>query len=305
VTPVRTSDGYTLHAESDGSGPAILFLHEFAGDHRMWAEQVAALRGEYRCITFAARGYPPSDVPQDQSAYSHVHATDDAIAVLDAFGVRRAHIVGLSMGGFTALQLGIRHPDRVDSLLVSSAGSGASPQQRAEFLANARATAEAFRREGTPAVADRMALGPARIQLLRKNRPLWERFRAQLAEHSAEGMAFTVLGVQHARPSLWDIVDELRAITAPTLVLNGDEDEAVLDAGLLLKRTIPSAGLQIVPNSGHLLNLEDPEQYTGIVRSFLRAAAAGAWPRRDPRSLAVGGLGVAEQGRAARRPRLG
>jgi pimeloyl-ACP methyl ester carboxylesterase len=295
VTPVRTADGYTLHAESDGSGPAILFLHEFAGDHRMWAEQVAALRGEYRCITFAARGYPPSDVPPDQSAYSHVHATDDAIAVLDAFRVHRAHVVGLSMGGFTALQLGIRYPDRVFSLLVSSAGSGASPHQRAEFLANAQATAEAFRHEGTPAVADRMALGPARIQLQRKNRPLWERFRTQLAEHSAEGMAFTVLGVQRARPSLWEIVDELRTITTPTLVLNGDEDEAVLDAGLLLKRTIASAGLQIVPNSGHLLNLEDPELYTQIVRAFVQAAAAGTWPQRDPRSLAVGGLGGGEQ----------
>jgi pimeloyl-ACP methyl ester carboxylesterase len=261
----------------------------------MWAEQVAALRGEYRCITFAARGYPPSDVPPDQSAYSHVHATDDAIAVLDAFGVQRAHVVGLSMGGFTALQLGIRYPDRVRSLLVSSAGSGASPHQRAEFLANAQETAEAFRREGTPAVAARMALGPARIQLLRKNRPLWERFRAQLIEHSAEGMAFTVLGVQRARPSLWEIVDELRTITAPTLVLNGDEDEAVLDAGLLLKRTIPSAGLQLVPNSGHLLNLEDPDLYTQIVRSFVRAAATGEWPRRDPRSLAVGSIGGGEQ----------
>ena len=130
MTDVTTSDGVRLHAETAGSGPPILFIHEFAADHRAWARQVEALSGEFQCITYDARGYPPSEVPEEQERYSHVRQADDAIDVLDAFGAGKAHIVGLSMGGFCALQLGIRYPGRVSSLLVSSAGSGANPATR-------------------------------------------------------------------------------------------------------------------------------------------------------------------------------
>jgi pimeloyl-ACP methyl ester carboxylesterase len=91
--------------------------------------------------------------------------------------------------------------------------------------------------------------------------------------------------VQQARPSLWEIVDDLRGITAPTLILNGDEDEACLEPGLLLKRTIASAGYQVVPNSGHALNLEDPQLYNDVIRWFIGTVSRGAWPTRDPRSL--------------------
>jgi pimeloyl-ACP methyl ester carboxylesterase len=106
VPVVTTSDGVRLYAEATGSGLPVLFIHEFASDHRTWSRQA-----------------------------------DDAIDVLDAFGIVRAHVVGLSMGGFCALQLGIRYPDRVSSLLVASAGSGASPGGRAAFIAETEQTA--------------------------------------------------------------------------------------------------------------------------------------------------------------------
>jgi pimeloyl-ACP methyl ester carboxylesterase len=285
MTSVTTSDGFILYAESAGSGPPILFIHEFAADHRTWAEQTVALSPAHQCITYSARGYPPSDVPPEPSAYSYLRAADDAIDVLDSFGIERAHIVGLSMGGFCALQLGIRYPDRVRSLLVSSAGSGANPANRAAFLTETESVAESFRRDGSPAVAEKLALGPSRIQLQRKNPVAWAEFVRQLSEHSAEGMALTVLGVQQSRPSLYEIADELRTITAPTLIVNGDEDEAVLEPGLLLKRTIGPAGLQVLPNSGHALNLEEPEIYNRIVRTFVEIVERGQWPTRDPRSL--------------------
>jgi pimeloyl-ACP methyl ester carboxylesterase len=285
MTAVTTSDGFVLYAESKGSGPPILFIHEFAADHRTWAEQMAALSSDHQCIAYSARGYPPSDVPPEPSSYSYLRAADDAINVLDGFGIERAHIVGLSMGGFCALQLGIRYPNRVRSLLVSSAGSGANPANRDAFLLETEAVAESFRRDGSPAVAAKLALGPSRIQLQRKNRTAWDEFVRQLGEHSAEGMALTVLGVQQSRPSLYEIIDELRTITTPTLVVNGDEDEAVLEPGLLLKRTIGSAGLLVVPNSGHALNLEEPEIYNRVVRTFIDTVERGQWPSRDPRSL--------------------
>jgi hypothetical protein len=117
-------------------------------------------------------------------------------------------------------------------------------------------------------------------------------FAAQLAEHSAEGMALTVAGIQRSRPSLYDITGQLAGIGAPTLVVNGDEDEACLEPCLLLKRTIPTAGLAVVPNSGHALNLEEPELFNDLIRTLAGAAEAGAWPTRDPQSRSTS-MGIA------------
>jgi pimeloyl-ACP methyl ester carboxylesterase len=136
-------------------------------------------------------------------------------------------------------------------------------------------------------------MGPNRIQLRRKNRDAWEEFAGQLAELSAEGMALTVIGIQRSRPSLYDITDELAGITAPTLVVNGDEDEACLEPGLLLKRTIPAAGLVVMPNAGHALNLEEPELFNDLIRILVGAAEDGTWPTRDPRSLSAS-MGIAD-----------
>lgn len=293
MTDVITSDGVRLYAEATGSGLPVLFIHEFAADHRTWSRQVDALSGTFRCITYASRGYPPSDVPPERERYDYLRQADDAIDVLDAFGIARAHVVGLSMGGFCALQLGIRYPERVSSLLVASAGTGSSPRDRAAFLAETEQMAAAFRADGMAAVSAKLAMGPNRIQLRRKNRQVWDEFAGQLAEHSAEGMALTVAGIQHTRPSLYDITDQLAGITTPTLVVNGDEDEACLESGLLLKRTVPTAGLAVVPNSGHPLNLEEPELFNDLIRTLAGAAEAGTWPTRNPRSLSAS-MGVAE-----------
>ena len=295
MTDVTTSDGVRLYAEATGSGRPILFIHEFAADHRTWARQVEGLSGEFQCITYSSRGYLPSQVPKEQDRYNYIRQADDAIDVLNAFGVERAHIVGLSMGGFCALQLGIRYPGRVASLLVSSAGSGANPKGRAAFIAEAAEVAATFRGAGSAAAAERLAVGPSRIQLRRKNPAAWDEFVRQLSEHSAEGMALTVIGVQQSRPSLYDITDKLAGITAPTLIVNGDEDEACLEPGLLLKRTIPTAGLVVVPNSGHALNLEEPDLYHDAIRMLAGAAEAGSWPTRDPRSLSAA-IGIAGPG---------
>ena len=107
--------GVGLHYEEAGEGTPVLFIHEFAGDHRSWEPQVRFLSRRHRCVTYAARGYPPSDVPTDPEAYSQDLAVADALAVLDHLGVERAHIVGQSLGGWAAMGLAIAHPDRVGS----------------------------------------------------------------------------------------------------------------------------------------------------------------------------------------------
>ncbi len=290
----NTDDGVKLYYEETGSGTPLLFIHEFAGDYRSWEPQVRALGRRYRCITYNARGYPPSDVPRDQAAYSQARAVADAIAVLDHLGVAQAHVVGLSMGGFCALHVGLRHPDRARSLVVAGAGYGAQPERREAFRAESEAIARAFETEGSERVAERYAVGPARVQLQDKDPRGWAKFAHQLAEHSAEGSALTMRGVQRERPSLYDLGDELRALRVPTLIVMGDEDEGCLEPGLMLKRTIPSAGLVVLPRTGHTCNLEEPDLFNRTVQDFLSTVDAGRWSLRDPRSLAKSTTGMDE-----------
>src|SRR5690349_12665878 len=222
MSAIMTGDGVRIHVESTGAGAPLLFIHEFAGDHRSWEPQVRFFGRSYRCVTYAARGYPPSDVPADPAAYSQQRAVDDAVAVLDGLGIGRAHVAGLSMGGFTALHLTLRHPDRLLSAVVAGAGYGAPPERAEAFRAECAATAAAFESEGAEGVAPRYAVGPARVQFQNKDPRGWAEFAAALGGHSALGSALTMRGVQAARPSLYDLRDELGRVGTPVLLLVGD-----------------------------------------------------------------------------------
>ena len=289
---ITTDDGVALYAETTGTGAPLLFIHEFAGDHRSWEPQVRFFSGGYRCITYAARGYPPSEVPGDGAAYSQERAVADAVAVLDGLGVDRAHAVGLSMGGFTTLHLTLRHPARVGSAVVAGAGYGAQPERAEAFRAESEAIAAAFENEGAGRVAARYAVGPARVQFQNKNPRGWAEFAAALAGHSALGAALTMRGVQAARPSLYGLRDKLAQVRTPVLLIAGDEDEGCLEPALMLKRTIPTAGLAILPRTGHTANLEEPDVFNGLVDRFLGAVERGAWRPRDPRSLSASTTGI-------------
>lgn len=291
---VTTDDGVRLHVETSGEGDPLLFIHEFAGDARSWAPQVEHFSQRYRCVVYDARGYQPSDVPEDAGAYSMERAVADAIAVLDGLEIDTAHVVGLSMGGFTALHLTLRHPQRLRSAVVAGAGYGALPDAQEGFRRESSAIAKAFEDEGTAAVAERYAVGPARVQLQNKNPEQWKIFAAQLAEHSQTGAVNTMLGVQRQRPALWDLRDELAQVDVPCLILAGDEDEGCLEADLMLKRTMPTAGLAILPKTGHTANLEEPDLFNATVERFLGAVESDRWGRRDPRSLATSVTGMDE-----------
>jgi pimeloyl-ACP methyl ester carboxylesterase len=283
-----TDDGVTLHYEERGAGLPIVFVHEFAGDHRSWEAQLRFFGRRYRCVAYNARGYPPSDVPDDPERYSQARARDDIRAVLDALGIDKAHIVGLSMGGFATLHFGFTYPERARSLVIAGCGYGASPdrEQYRAFAAEAEAAGERFATLGMGATADAYALGPTRVQLQNKDPGGWREFRDQLAEHSSTGAALTMRGVQGRRPSLYDLQDRMKSITAPTLIVTGDEDWPCLEPGLLMKRTIATAALVVMPNAGHGINLEEPAAFNRLVADFFAAVDVGAWPTRDPRALA-------------------
>lgn len=295
VTYLSADDGTRLFVEERGSGEPLLFIHEFAGDHRSWEPQVSHFQRRYRCITYAARGYPPSDVPTELDAYSQQRAVEDALAVIDGMGLDQAHVIGLSMGGFCALHLGLQAPHRTRSLVVAGCGYGATPDARERFRRECASIADAFRNEGARQFAPRYALGPARVQLQNRNPVAWEKFVRQLAEHDSAGAALTMLGVQRRRPSLYDMRPALSALHVPMLILTGDEDDGCLEASLMLKRTVPSAGMMVLPRTGHTSNLEDPAAFNRAAEAFLDAVARGDWKDRDPRSQSGSITGMDDQ----------
>lgn len=280
-----TDDEVRLYYEETGSGTAIVFLHEFAGDHRSWEPQVRHFSRNYRCIVFAARGFPPSDVPHDVGAYSQARAVADVLAVLDHLEVKEAFVVGNSMGGFGALHVALQHPARILGSVVAGCGYGAHPDLEENFRAESEKVAVAFEEEGSEAMSRWYGFGPARVQYEAKDpRGHAEHVRV-LAEHDPLGAANTMRGVQTARPSLYAMHDELVACEVPVLVIAGDEDNGALETDLMLKRTIPRCGLAILPKSGHVTNLEEPMLFNETVQRFLTAVTHDKWDERDPRSL--------------------
>jgi pimeloyl-ACP methyl ester carboxylesterase len=287
-----TDDGVKLYFEETGAGAPIVFVHEFAADHRSWEMQMRHFGQRYRCITYGARGYPPSDVPEKPESYSQNRATDDIVAVMDHLGIDKAHVVGLSMGGFASLHFGFRHPARARSLVVAGVGYGAEKHEQAKFKAEVGIVARSLQEEGMAAFAEKYAYGPTRVQFENKDPRGFAEFMRQFATHSALGSANTQLGVQRVRPSLYDLGESLAKLEVPTLIVNGDEDWPCLAPGLMLKRTIPSAALVVLPNCGHTMNLEMPDAFNREVESFLSWVEAGRWPRRDPRAMASGITGM-------------
>ena len=274
------NSGVKLFFEETGDGIPIVFVHEFADDYRSWLPQVRFFSRRYRCITFNARGYPPSDVPEDQDQYSQVIAADDIAAVMRHVGINQAHIVGISMGGFAVLHFGLRHAAMARSLTVAACGYGAAYDQREQYAADSEMLAAEYDKIGAAAMAKMYANGAYRQQFKIKDPSGWAEFRDTLADHSAKGSALTMRGVQKQRPSLYDLENDLQKVKIPTLIISGDEDDWCLEPSLYLKRTIPASGLWIVPKTGHTINLEEPMAFNMQLSEFFTMVEAKRWPAR-------------------------
>ena len=284
--PYAEVNGVNLYYESTGGGFPLVWSHEFAGDFRSWEPQVRFFSRRYRVITYCARGYPPSDVPGDLDAYSQEQAVDDLRGLLAHLGIERAHIGGLSMGGNVALNFGLAHPAMARSLIVAGTGTGSdSPESFAKNVAEFAGRLES----GGMAAMEDYTRGPARVQLLRKDPKGWREFAGQFAEHSATGSALTFRGVQGRRPPIYALEDRLRALDVPTLILVGDEDDPCIEPAIFMKRSIPGSGLAMIPQSGHAINLEEPDLFNRLVLDFLTAVESESWARRDA-GLASGSL---------------
>ena len=280
--PHATVGNVRLYYEEAGQGLPLLFVHEFAGDHLSWTPQLSFFARRYRAIAYNARGYPPSDIPEDPSAYSQMIAMEDIKGVLDHLKIDKAHIVGLSMGGYAVLHFGLNHPSRALSITVAGAGYGSGDQE--QFRKDSELVARRFETQSMPEVTEFYSRGPTRVQFIDKDPRGWQEFHDRLAAGSARGHALTMRGVQMKRPSIFTLGGAMEKCEVPTLIMTGDEDDPCLEPAIFMKRKLPRAGLAVLPKAGHAINIEEPDTFNRTLLDFLTMVDANRWPRRRPDS---------------------
>jgi len=281
---IKTADGVDLYYEEAGAGTPVIFVHEFAGDYRTWEPQMRRFSRSHRCVTYSQRGYPPSDVPDDPARYGQDIARADVVAVMDALGIAKAHVVGHSMGAYTALHVGIRHPERCISVTTAGCGWGSLPDPAARQAMRAQAADNAkMFSEKTMAEAAAIYADTATRQSQKYKDPRgYAEFVRMLSEHSALGHALTMTMLQARRPTLWDLEADLKKFAVPLLVIVGDEDETCLDGSVFLKRTAPTAGLLVIPRTGHTITSEEPAAVNAALAELFTAAERGRWLAHKP-----------------------
>jgi pimeloyl-ACP methyl ester carboxylesterase len=286
---VKTRDGVDLYYEEAGRGTPVVFVHEFTANLRSWEPQLRHFSRRYRCIAFNARGYPPSDVPAARSKYSQAIVADDIADLLRGAGLRKAHIVGSAMGGNTVIQFGMRKPGMALSLTAINPGVGADPdpRKRAQFLKDIGTMATRFETLGVVEALRDHRVGPSRVQFLAKDPRGFAEFGERYGELSGTGLANTMRGVHAKRPPVHILARGLRRLKVPLLVVIGDEDDKCLEPCIFIKRACRSAALSVVPRSGHLVNLEEPDAFNRLLLDFLTLVDSGRWRPRDPRSMGL------------------
>src|SRR5947209_18251714 len=162
-------DKVRLYFEEAGSGTPIIFLHEFAADYSNWEPQMRYFSRGHRCIAYSARGYTPSDVPPSRDAYTYKHFYTDVLAVLDHLKIEKAHLVGLSMGSYSSLQVGLNAPQRALSMTLAGVGSGSDLKNLEKFRAQCQANGEQFENIGADGVAKTTQGEPRRMPCLLKD----------------------------------------------------------------------------------------------------------------------------------------
>lgn len=276
---IKMNDGTNLYYEEAGTGTPVVFVHEFAGDYRTWESQVRYFSRLHRCVTYSQRGYPPSDVPTDPDRYGQDIARGDVIALMDALGIAKAHVVGHSMGAYTALHVGIHHPGRCLSVTAAGCGWGSlpDPSAREAMRKVALENANMFREKSMAESAAIYGDGAMRHPQKFKDPRGYDEFMRWLAEHSPQGHALTMERLQARRPTFWDMEADLKKFSVPLLIVVGDEDESCLDGSVFLKRTAPTAGLYVIPRSGHNIPTEEPWAFNAALADLFAAAEAGRW----------------------------
>jgi 3-oxoadipate enol-lactonase len=257
---ITTGDNVRIAYRFDGAEhlPVLILSNSIATTYHMWDGEVDALSQHFRVLRYDMRGHGESSVPM--GAYSLDRLGRDVVEMMDALGIRRAHFLGLSLGGFIGQWLGVHAPERIDRLILSNTAAMLGPAsvidaRIASVLAakDMRETAEGFLANWFPA------------RMIEAGGPVIDRFRSMLLSINRDGLAGLLAAVRDA-----DLRHVIRLIEAPTLVIAG-RDDTVTSAqhGADIAAAIPGARLLTLPTV-HLSNVECPHEYVDAVLHFLR-----------------------------------
>jgi 3-oxoadipate enol-lactonase len=262
--------GAELHVEdTSGKGPAIAFSHGLLWSTSMWRFQVAAFRARYRCIAWDHRGQGKSEVTA--SGYDMDTLTGDAVALIEQLGAAPVHFVGLSMGGFVGMRIAARRPELLRSLVLMETASDAEPRRSAQkYRAMSFLTRLVGTRPFVPAVMKIMFAAPFREDPARA--ALRESMVQGVLANDPTGLRRAVGGVisrKAVEPG------ELAKIRAPTLVISGELDSAVVPGrSARTAAAIPGAKFVRLPRAGHTSSIEEPEAVNRTLREFWDALPA-------------------------------
>jgi len=257
--PFVLVDGLSVHYRVDGpaEAPPLLLIHSLGTSMAMWAPQAAALAGAFRVISYDLRGHGLSEA--SAGAYSLELLARDAVGLMDALGVTRAHVAGVSLGGMIAQTLGIAHGSRVRSLVLGDTASVIGPKS------NWDARAAAIRADGMASLVDMILARWFTPGFVAAEPALARGFAAMLERMPAEAYISAAFAVRDG-----DTTGELGRIACPTLVLVGEQDLSTPPAAAeALKAGIPGARLEIIKGAAHIPTVERPDEVTTAMRRFL------------------------------------
>ncbi|HEX3408383.1 MAG TPA: alpha/beta fold hydrolase [Caulobacteraceae bacterium] len=248
--PKLNRNGVELYYEVHGSGPPVLLTHGYSASAHMWEGQVKPFSETYKLITWDMRGHGRTDYPDDLTAYSEAETVADMAAILDAVGVRKAVIGGLSLGGYMSLAFHLAHPERTEALLIIDTGPGyKSDEPRQGWNATAIRRAESFEKNGLPPAGSGGA--ETRAAPHRDATGLARAARGMLTQHDAR------------------VISSLPEIQVPSLVLVGANDQPFLAASDYMAAKIPGAKKVVLPDAGHAANIDQPAAFNAAVLGFL------------------------------------
>ncbi len=247
----------------DPKGLPVVLIHGFPFSHEMWEPQIEALKARYRVVAYDVRGHGKSAV--GDGLYTLEYFVDDLLGLLDLLKVDQAVLCGLSMGGYVALRAAERAPERVRALVLCDTRSEADANQGKILRAGAmRAVAD----DGVPAFAEGFAKSLFAPATLAAGKPCVEKVKALIRANSPLGIRGTLL----ALAARTDATAFLPAIKVPTLILVGERDLLTPPAlSEAMRKAIPGSRLRVLPEAGHLTNLEQPDAFNAALREFLEA----------------------------------
>ena len=263
-------NGVHLHYESYGRGFPLVLAYGLGGNTGMWADQIEAFSLQYRLILWDPRGHGQSESPPQPDQYGLQTSAEDLRGLLDYFGIERAYIGGQSMGGGIAARFAVAYPDRGAALLIIDSASASGLPMSAAMRAMREKTIELAETQGMAAVADYVITANPNLRTQAEASPAArQRLRQMFLDLNPTGYAHTIRALlEETFPT-----EQLATLTMPMLVLVGDEDPA-LEAARWTHQQIPGAHLVILPQAGHLSNLDRPEAFNTTVLTFLRPIAS-------------------------------